>query len=285
MRNQRKRKIIIQGLPFKGNDNQSLNRLFLFLNKYMPINFKRLNSNRHSNNNVSPIICDLQSESEVFDLLKNVFRLKNSKEFNNVFINPHLTANERIINSIKRKRMKCNLSSNKTECKGNIESNFVNSKSSSQVASSSKTTSKLNLSTNYGHNIDSKSSSKVASSSKTTSKLNLSTNYGHNVDLKSQALVQNSKINFNLKFYSSQESNSELDKISSEFENNPIIVKAGDLEIRRSDLNDVISGSKLNDLIINFYLKIVCNSTEKSCTYIDSIVVSKILCSKLLRNS
>ncbi|CAF1036880.1 unnamed protein product, partial [Brachionus calyciflorus] len=107
------------------------------------------------------------------------------------------------------------------------------------------------------------SSSQVASSSKTTSKLNLSSNYGHNVDSKSssQALVKNSKINFNLKVYSSQELNSELDKIPSEFENNPIIVKAGDLEIRRSNLNDVISGSKLNDLIINFYLKIACNSS------------------------
>ncbi|CAF1083462.1 unnamed protein product, partial [Brachionus calyciflorus] len=61
--------------------------------------------------------------------------------------------------------------SNITECKRNIELNYVDSKSSSQVASSSKTPSKLNLSSNYGHNVDSKSSSQVASSSKTTSKL------------------------------------------------------------------------------------------------------------------
>ncbi|CAF1085088.1 unnamed protein product, partial [Brachionus calyciflorus] len=48
-----------------------------------------------------------------------------------------------------------------------------------------------------------------------------------------------------------------------------------------SDLELLITGKKLNDIIINFYLKLLCNSSSLGCSTIDSLIVNKILASNL----
>lgn len=57
-----------------------------------------------------------------------------------------------------------------------------------------------------------------------------------------------------------------------------LIIKAFNLEVYRADLNRLINREKLNDIILNFYLKLICNSsTSHKCAAIDSLVVNKIL--------
>ncbi|CAF0886935.1 unnamed protein product [Brachionus calyciflorus] len=114
----------------------------------------------------------------------------------------------------------------------------------------------------------SKSSQIGATSSKTPNRL----------DLSRIAQTKAPKLDFNLKVYSSQELKTDLYENYIRFEINPVVDKASNYEIRRSDLNDVVSGLKLNDLIVNFYLKIFCNSaSNKKCAFVDSIIISKIL--------
>ncbi|RMZ92852.1 Sentrin-specific protease, partial [Brachionus plicatilis] len=75
-------------------------------------------------------------------------------------------------------------------------------------------------------------------------------------------------------------------KITSVFEEDDVIVKKFGYEVDRKSLSDLISGSKINDLIVNFYIEMVCNSNPKvECSHIDSLIVSKILNGNLTRLS
>ena len=88
-------------------------------------------------------------------------------------------------------------------------------------------------------------------------------------------------INFNLKVYSSQELNTDYDHLTTD-QSNPIIIKALGYEISRNDLSSLTNGYKLNDIIVNFYFKLLCNSNSTfKCTTLDSILISKILNSNL----
>ncbi|CAF1141447.1 unnamed protein product, partial [Brachionus calyciflorus] len=106
VREKRRRQVIIIGLPLRGNDKNTIDRLFRTLRQHQPKNFKRLNSNGNSKHKSTPIVCEFYHENEVHKLLKNVYRLKQTTEFKKVYINPHLTANERILNSINRQNKK-----------------------------------------------------------------------------------------------------------------------------------------------------------------------------------
>ena len=82
--------------------------------------------------------------------------------------------------------------------------------------------------------------------------------------------------------YSSQELNCYDETTDNVAHNNLIITKAFNIEITRSDINNIITGHKLNDSILNFYLKLICNSCfSKKVACIDSLITFKILNSNL----
>ncbi|CAF1088906.1 unnamed protein product [Brachionus calyciflorus] len=93
-------------------------------------------------------------------------------------------------------------------------------------------------------------------------------------------------LKFNLKVYSSQELDSELDKITSELENNPIIVKAGDLEIRRvcskfsKKKKNIISSNTIIDL--NFHNGDLIDETHTiECPFSDhNFILAKLTIKK-----
>jgi Ulp1 family protease len=60
------------------------------------------------------------------------------------------------------------------------------------------------------------------------------------------------------------------------------LVQAFGYQIEFTDLNQLTSGSKLNDKVINFYMKLLCfTSKNVKCVAIDSLLISKILSSDL----
>ncbi|RMZ98142.1 Sentrin-specific protease [Brachionus plicatilis] len=90
---------------------------------------------------------------------------------------------------------------------------------------------------------------------------------------------QSKRVNWTFKVYSSQElilneNNEELDR------NDILIVKAYGFDICKSDIMILLSGSKLNDNIVNFYLNLICNSAQKKCVCLDSLLVGKLISSK-----
>ncbi|RNA01407.1 hypothetical protein BpHYR1_027462, partial [Brachionus plicatilis] len=57
-----------------------------------------------------------------------------------------------------------------------------------------------------------------------------------------------------------------------------VIVKGFGYEVNRLSLYDLLSGSKINDIIVNFYMKMLCNSNlNVKCSHIDSLIINKIL--------
>ncbi|RNA01308.1 sentrin-specific protease 5 [Brachionus plicatilis] len=57
-----------------------------------------------------------------------------------------------------------------------------------------------------------------------------------------------------------------------------VIVKGFGYEVNRLSLYGLLSGSKINDIIVNFYMKMLCNSNlNVKCSHIDSLIINKIL--------
>ena len=82
--------------------------------------------------------------------------------------------------------------------------------------------------------------------------------------------------NYNMKIYSFQELIIDDDK--TDYQSQNVIVKALGYQINRSDLYSITSGAKLNDILVNFYIKLVCNSTNVfKCSSLDSLISHKIL--------
>ncbi|CAF0989180.1 unnamed protein product [Brachionus calyciflorus] len=102
-RDQRKSKIVIIGLLKTDNDQRTINRLFKSLKQPMPISFERLKSRRSRSNFPEPVICELVDVFHVEKILKESYKLKSFEEFQNVYVNPSLTINERILNSLGKK--------------------------------------------------------------------------------------------------------------------------------------------------------------------------------------
>ncbi|CAF0998135.1 unnamed protein product, partial [Brachionus calyciflorus] len=121
LREQRKKNIVIIGLPNTGNDNKLINRIFRTLNQPFPISFNRLKSNARN----PVIICQLKSDYHVRSILKSAYNLRSTIEFKNVYINPDLSRNEKLINLLTRKDKKFYLSS-KTSSSNN-KSSILNS--------------------------------------------------------------------------------------------------------------------------------------------------------------
>ncbi|CAF1091943.1 unnamed protein product, partial [Brachionus calyciflorus] len=97
-----------------------------------------------------------------------------------------------------------------------------------------------------------------------------------------QPAANSNSLNFNLRIYSSQELLNDNESFENQINYNNIITKAFNIEISRSDLNNVVTGEKFNDSILNFYLKLVCNSNQASkCISIDSLITHKVLNSSL----
>ncbi|CAF0837588.1 unnamed protein product [Brachionus calyciflorus] len=252
-RNERKRQIIIIGLPFKGNDLYLINRLFDSLGLSRPVYFKRLKSNVSSTNECPPVICDLKDENQVKLMLKERYRLRNLCEFKKVYVNQHLTANERIINAISKnkKQKKTNFDLNLPKQSQNL-SQPVKKIESEQAPISSTTNSGFD-------NAPAQTNQKKPSSS-------------------TSSIRFNSK---NIYLYSSQ--TIDLSQDSSNSKNDqPIIVKAFGIELFQSDLSELTSRAKLNDKTLNFYMNLLCMSLgkEKFVT-IDSLLIQKILSSDL----
>ncbi|CAF1112143.1 unnamed protein product, partial [Brachionus calyciflorus] len=100
-------------------------------------------------------------------------------------------------------------------------------------------------------------------------------------DTKRQSLSQSNTTKsqtsyYQFKVYSLQDNTS--------FETNPSefsVINALGYSIQQKDLNELIKGMKLNDKIVNFYIKLVCNSLNQKALAIDSLFINKILSSDL----
>ncbi|CAF1108395.1 unnamed protein product [Brachionus calyciflorus] len=86
-----------------------------------------------------------------------------------------------------------------------------------------------------------------------------------------------SKINHKIKVYSSQN----IDPTDLDYQaknEDPKIVKAFGIEILQSDLQSLVSGLRLKDKILNFYINLICVSINKDTfASIDSLLIHKIL--------
>ncbi|CAF0965777.1 unnamed protein product [Brachionus calyciflorus] len=114
------------------------------------------------------------------------------------------------------------------------------------------------------------------------SKINpLDLNYNKKEIKDSKAPNLNIDKNSYIKVYSSQELN--FDDIPKTNESsNLVIVKAMGHNVLHPDLAALKNGLKLNDIIINFYLKLISNSSNHyKCSTIDSLVSNKILTNSL----
>ncbi|CAF1152356.1 unnamed protein product, partial [Brachionus calyciflorus] len=100
-RENHKQSVVVLGLRDKSDDNRQINRIFKALKQPLPTEVKRLKT-VNSNKYPEPVICKLKSEKHVDQILNNSYKLQLIKEFKNVYINQHLTKNERIIDSIIR---------------------------------------------------------------------------------------------------------------------------------------------------------------------------------------
>ncbi|CAF0874858.1 unnamed protein product [Brachionus calyciflorus] len=165
-------------------------------------------------------MCLFGSKYETQSLLSKVFELKSLKGFENVSMYRKQTELQQQIRS---EHIKNN--SDETKYQSNLIGKGYN---------------RLDLSCSNAQTLESKSRKIGATSSKTPNRF----------DSSRKAQTKAPKLDFNLKVYSSQELKTDLDENYIGFETNPVLVKASNYEIRRSDLNDVVSGLKLNALII-----------------------------------
>ncbi|CAF0865905.1 unnamed protein product [Brachionus calyciflorus] len=258
VREQRRRQLIKIGLPLRGNDNNTINRLFRTLRQPSPKNFKCLNSNVNSKHKSTPIVCEFYHENEVHKLLKNVYRLKQTTGFEKVYINPHRAANERILNSISRQKKKFILDGGQkvaNEAVADQKKIIINQTSSNSCTSQS--AAKLNPSTSSAN-------------------LN-STVPKFYQNLNQPAPKIKNPIDYKIKVYSSQTIDLTEESINMK-NDDPKIVKALGIDFLKSDLNALTSGFKLKERILNYYLNFLCNSFgKKKFVTVDSILIQKIL--------
>ncbi|CAF1146608.1 unnamed protein product, partial [Brachionus calyciflorus] len=125
-RENREKKLVIQGLSYNGDDQMQVKNLFDYIDLKWPTAFIRLSS--RTANYPGPIICEFKSAADAKLILANSWKLMYSKSFCRVFLNPHLTRSQRIKNSklkVKRTVDGTNLNnySNPTLSSSNMTSN------------------------------------------------------------------------------------------------------------------------------------------------------------------
>ncbi|RNA23157.1 Sentrin-specific protease [Brachionus plicatilis] len=137
-RHERKQSIVLLSLNKTIDDKQQIYQIFKTLKQPMPIKITRLKTT-NSKNYPEPVICDLISEHHVKQILNTSYKLKSINEFKNIYINQHLTVNERIIDSLTRqtKMGEVKKEKNRTPNSPSTQSKNLN-KSSTQLPTNSK---------------------------------------------------------------------------------------------------------------------------------------------------